>query len=249
MISAGEKKDAAKDFYKKYATGPGLGLVIVGALYILFWIMPDQIAAIQWDSRWAHNLPYAIIIFTVGLVWFHASAISRTIGVVQSLMLPITASGSFDPILMIYVTVVLLAAWCVVVAVEKGTKRIFLENWMTKRGKRWVNMHSLIICWILIAHMALVFFIGRVPQETALLAAEETVGRVGFLLYLPPENHEYATWAFDIMLLGWATIAIVEQYKIGYNIKNKPWPKWSFYWAIGTMVVAYGALVLQLHIL
>jgi hypothetical protein len=249
MMSARKAKEKAKVFYQKYAVGPGLGLVIMGALYILYWTMPDQIAAIEWDSRWGHNLPFAIIILTVGLVWFHASAISRTIGVVQSLMLPITASGSFDPILMMKVTLVILAAWCGVVAVEKGMKRVFLEKWMTDRGKRWVNMHSLILCWILIAHMSLVFFIGRVPQEAALLAAEEQVGRVGFLLYLPPENHEYATWAFDIMLLGWAIIAFVEQYKLGYNLQNKPWPKWSFYWAIGTMVVAYGAFMYQVHIL
>ena len=62
---------------------------------------------------------------------------------------------------------------------------------------------------------------------------------------LPPESHELATWAFDIGLFILITAFIWEQYKMGYNIKNNPWPKKSFYIAILVMVAALIALALQ----
>ena len=51
----------------KYKVGPGLGLIILGAAYLIWWLVFIEYAIM--DHRWAHNFAYAIIIFNVGLAW------------------------------------------------------------------------------------------------------------------------------------------------------------------------------------
>jgi hypothetical protein len=87
-----------------------------------------------------------------------------------------------------------------------------------------------------------VFLVGRVPLEAQL----ESFGTyVGFLLNLPPEALDFATWAFDVSLLIWVGIVLYEQIRMGYNLKNNPWPKASFYWVFVCMGASLIALAIQ----
>jgi hypothetical protein len=198
--------------------------------------MPFTIDTYIKENRWAHNWAFSIIIFTVGAAWYQKTPVSRTVALIQASMLPITASGSFNTLYCSFVTVGIAVAWGVVVAAERMRKKPFLELWMEKRSWNWANMHTMILCWLLLAHMAFMFFVVRVPQEAGLLTA---TSRVGFLTNLPPENHEYATWFFNISILVWAVIAIYEQFRMGYNPQNKPWPRWSFWWVFVCMIAGF----------
>ncbi len=226
-----------------YLVGPGLGLVILGLAYILWWFAgPWAWESFFKDPRWAHNWAYAIIIFNVGLAWYHKSPLSRTIAMIQSFMLPVTASGSFDTVICTIITAVIFSFWIIVVIFESQRKKSFLEEKLSKRGLLWTNMHSLIIAWLLIAHMGLMFFIVRLPLEANLMRYNVYAG---YLANLPPESFELSTWTFDIGLFVWAITAIWEQYKMGYNVQNKPWPRGSFYVAIIVMAASLLALLIQ----
>ena len=85
---------------------------------------------------------------------------------------------------------------------------------------------------------------ARIGRASLLAASPEA----GFLVNLPAENHELATWVFDIVLLVWAVIALGEQYVMGYNFQKKPWPVWSFWWAVGCVVIGMAALVVQITV-
>jgi hypothetical protein len=220
----------------RYAVGPGPGLLVLGLAYLVFWLMPFTIDVYIKENRWAHNWAFSIIIFTVGAAWYQKTALSRTIAVIQASMLPITASGSFNTLYCSFVTVGIALIWGVVVAAERMRKEPFLQAWMEKRSWSWTNMHTMILCWLLIAHMAFVFFATRVPQEAGLLTA---TARVGFLTNLPPESHDFATWFFNISILVWAILAIYEQFKMGYNPQNKPWPRLSFWWVFVSIVAGF----------
>jgi len=115
-----------------------------------------------------HNWAYAIIFITVGAAWYQKSAVSRIIAVVQAFMLPVTASGSVNTIIMTYITIIIAVIWAVVVLIERKTDKMFLKDRLQKRSWLWINMHTLIIAWLLIAHMGLVFLIGRAPMEAQL---------------------------------------------------------------------------------
>ncbi len=233
----------------KYVIGPGFGLFILGVSYLIWWIIfsveyifgpPPPIGV--GDPRWAHNWVYAIIIITIGAAWYHKSVVSRFIATVQAFMMPLTSSGSFNTFVMTYITIVIAIIWGAIVATERTRGRMFLQDRLQTRSWNWINMHSIIVSWLLIAHMGLVFLIGRFPQEAQLLPFG-----VGFLVNLPPENLELATWAFDITLIIWAILVLYEQFKVGYNMQNKLWPRWSFWWGfvcMGSSLIALGIQML-----
>ena len=240
-----ENKPAVKSESKpnKYLVGPGLGLAILGLSYILWWFAgPWAWEAFFTDPRWAHNWAYAIIIFNVGLAWFHKSSLSRTLAMIQSFMMPITGSGSINTTLCTMISAIIFAVWGIVVILEKIQGKNLFEANMKKRTLLWLNMHTLVIAWLLIAHMSLMFFIVRLPLEGQLYTYSN---HAGYLANLPPESLEFATWTFDIGLFIWAAVVLWEQFKMGYNTQNKPWPKTSFYVAIITMAASLIALLIQ----
>ncbi|MFX0071073.1 MAG: hypothetical protein ACFFAO_08280 [Candidatus Hermodarchaeota archaeon] len=227
----------------KYLVGPGFGLVIMGFAYILWWFAgPWAWESFFADPRWAHNWAYAIIIFNVGLAWYHKSPISRIIAMIQAFMLPVTGSGSFNTVICTIITIFIFIVWILVVLIEKRKDKIFFQDKISKRGMLWLNMHTLIIAWLLIGHMGLMFFIVRLPLEAQLMGYSN---RAGYLANLPPESLEFATWTFDIGLFVFTFVVLWEQFKMGYNIKEKPWPKHSFYICIIIMATSMIALLIQ----
>jgi hypothetical protein len=219
--------------------GPGFGLVFLGLSYLVFWLTPPGLEAFSIDQRWAHNWAYAIIILTVGLAWYQKTPVSRFIALVQSFMLPLTASGSFNALRMTYNCVFITGIWILVTAIERfGGKQLFQER-LAKRSWNWINLHALIVAWILIGHMALVFFVGRAPQELSLLALDAPAA---FLINLPSEYYEASTWAFNITLLMWVVVVLYEQFKMGYNIQDQSWPRWSFYFIFVSMIAGFVTL-------
>jgi hypothetical protein len=226
----------------KYLVGPGLGMIIMGLSYLVWWVMPFALDAFTQDMRWAHNWVYAIAILNIGGAWYYKSVISRVITVFQAFMLPVTASGSFDTVILTYVSAFIAILWVIVVAAEKiKGKKFFVDRFKPKTWK-WINLHTMVFTWVFIAHISLVFLIGRLPLESQLLGFGTYAG---YLINLPPESLEFATWVFDITLLAWAAIVIYEQVKIGYNFKDKPWPKLSFWWVFVCMGSSLIALLIQ----
>ena len=161
---------------------------------------------------------------------------------IQSFMLPIVGSGSFNTIILTIICAIILLIWLIILTIERKNNISLLDEKLSKRGLLWANMHTLIIAWILIAHMGLMFFIVRLPLEANLMSYSN---HAGYLANLPPESLEFATWTFDIGLFLWAAIALWEQYKMGYNVQNKPWPKYSFYVALLIMGISLLALLIQ----
>jgi hypothetical protein len=220
--------------------GPGLGLVIMGASYLLWWLVFIEYAIM--DPRWTHNIAYAIIILNVGLAWYHKTPISRLIAMIQAFMLPVTGSGAFNSVIITIITSFILIVWIFIVLLEKKNEKFFFEKKLSERGKRWLNMHTLIVAWLLIAHMGLMFFIVRLPLEAQLYSFDENAG---YLMNLPPESYELATWTYNIGLFILISVILWEQYNIGYNIKNNPWPRKSFWIVLIIMGASIVALTLQ----
>ncbi|MFX1276293.1 MAG: hypothetical protein ACFFBP_05520 [Promethearchaeota archaeon] len=225
----------------KFLIGPGFGLAFMGAFYLIWWIFIASESLIE-DPRWAHNLAYAIIILTVGLAFYKKSVVSRSIALIQSFFLPVVGSGSFNTIILTIITIVIFTSWLVVVIIEKIRDKMFLQEKLQKRTWLWLNLHTLVLAWILIAHMGLMFIIVRFPLEAELYTYDPMAA---YLANLPPESLEFGTWVFDITLFIWAVLALWEQFKMGYNIQNKPWPRYSFYMAMVCMGASLLALLIQ----
>lgn len=235
-----EEKQKPTTLKQNKLVGPGLGLIIMGASYLLWWLLFIEYALN--DPRWTHNIAYAIIILNIGLAWYHRTPLSRVTAMFQSFMLPITASGSFNSVVCTIISGVIFSIWIIIMALEKLKGKDFLEQKLSKRGNNWLNMHTIIVAWILIGHMGLMFLIVRLPLEAQLYGYGENAG---YLMNLPPESFEFATWAFNIGLFVLIAVILWEQYKLGYNMQNKPWPRKSFWVVLITMAVSLIALAIQ----
>ena len=218
--------------------GPGLGLLFMGILYLIFWISPLVYESLISDPRWSHNWVYSLILITIGASFYQKTVVSRSLALVQASLMPLTASGAFNTTLMTIIALIILIAWIFVVLVERKSNSPLLNQRISQRTQNWVNMHSLIVCWMLIAHMGLVFFIGRLPFESQLDTIGTSLGEsIGFLLNLPVERHDFVTYVFDVNLIILAVLFGYEQFKVGYNLRNKPWPRISFWFIIITIVL------------
>jgi hypothetical protein len=100
----------------------------------------------------------------------------------------------------------------------------------------------MVLAWILIAHMGLMFLIVRLPFEAELYSYHPLAG---YLANLPPESLEFGTWVFDITLFIFAVVVLIEQFKMGYNVKDNPWPKGSFYMVLICMGTSLISLLIQ----
>lgn len=224
----------------KYQIGPGFGFFLLGLIYLVFWLMPFALEAYIEDPRWAHNWAYAIIIMTIGASFHHKSITSRIIALIQSFMMPVTASGLVNTLLMAVLTTIIISIWAIVVFIERRSSKLFFQERISKRTWQWSTMHSLIISWILFAHMGLLFFFVRLPFEAQLDHIGTWLGQyLAFLNYLPPERRELVTYVFDINLIILAILFGYEQFKMGYNIKNKPWPRISFWYIWVTVAMGF----------
>ena len=242
MAEESKKDTVEEQDTNKYLVGPGLGIIIVGVSYLIWWLMPFAFDAYSQDMRWAHNWVYAIVILNVGIAWYYKSVVSRIVVVFQAFLLPVTASGSFDTLILTYISAFIAFLWVLTVTIEKVRRKKFLKERCELKIWNWINLHTMIFTWVLIAHISLVFLIGRLPLESQLLGFGTYAG---YLVNLPPESLEFATWTFDITLIAWAGIVLYEQVKIGYNYKNKPWPKFGFWWIFVVMGSSLIALLIQ----
>ncbi|MHA1949091.1 MAG: hypothetical protein ACXAAO_00175 [Candidatus Thorarchaeota archaeon] len=221
--------DAGLTPQNRYQIGPGLGLLLMGIMYLVFWLLPFTLESLTEDARWSHNWVYSLIIITIGASFYQKSVISRAIAMVQASLMPLTASGAFNTTLMTLAALLILSVWIVVVLIERRNNSPLLGQRISQRTQTWVTMHSLIVCWMLIAHMGLVFFIGRLPFESQLDTIGTGLGEsIGFLINLPLERYDLVTYVFDINLIILAVLFGYEQFKVGYNLKDNPWPKISF---------------------
>lgn len=223
-------QEASVDKPNKYQIGPGLGLLLMGIMYLVFWLMPFTIEAYIADPRWAHNWTYALIFMTLGASFYQKTVASRFIALLQASLMPLTASGLFNTNLMTLIALVIGLVWIIVVLIERRNNAPLLDHRLSKRNQNWVNMHSLVVGWLLLAHMGLVFFISRLPFEAQLDTIGTSVGQIlGFLLNLPAERFDLVTYVFDVNIIILAVLFIYEQFKMGYNPRNDPWPRTSFW--------------------
>ncbi|MFX1521675.1 MAG: hypothetical protein ACFFCD_17350, partial [Promethearchaeota archaeon] len=214
--------------------GPGLGLVALGLIYFVWYIMPFSIEYLQRKPLAIHNWGYSMIFLTVGLAWYQKSILTRTIALVQASIMPILSSGSVNPFITVALDFVILAVFGAVMVIERNRGKGFFQERLQKRTWEWLNMHLLVFSWILIMHIGFVFLVVRAPQEIDLLRIGPNAG---WLKNYTPELHEISTWTFDIALIAWGIIVLYEQFKMGYNFKNAPWPRWSF-WGIFAAIAA-----------
>ncbi|TXT65983.1 MAG: membrane protein of unknown function [Promethearchaeota archaeon] len=237
-----KKEEKEKELESNKLIGPGLGLIILGVVYFVWYIMPFSFEYLNEKPLAIHNWGYSMIFLTAGLGWYQKSIVARVIVFFQTSLLPFLASGSFNPLVIVILTFIILGLFLIIVLIERKRGDPFFKERLKVRTWNFLNMHLLIVSWILIMHIGFVFLVQRAPQEIDLL----WIGpNAGWLQYYTAEIHEISTWTFDIAIILWGITVLYEQFTLGYNFKNNPWPRWSFYMIFIAIGVGLLGLLIQ----
>jgi len=203
----------------------GTGLLILGILWILFWLGPAM-PLYEADIRWGHNFVMPILFITVGIAYYSRCLACQFFAVISSfLTVPLfLAMWWYADVL--YISLVLLAVLIILYLLERTGKFKILQP--NPRLKAWEKIHFLNFAYIGLAHMPLIFFLLRwgLPDTSPFL----------------PVEHEMSTSIFNITLLILVPLAAMERYvkKIG----NFSVPKIVFVWTILMIIFPMISIIL-----
>jgi hypothetical protein len=185
------------DYYKYLSSGNGI--LILGILWLLFWIGP-AFFLFQEDPRWGHNFAIPILFIIVGIAYNTNKNSCQLIAAIASyLTIPIfLAFWAWDTAT--YISTGFLILLLLFYLIEKS-RDIELIN-PNKRLNFWLKKHLMTFAYIGLLHMTLIFFFVRWYNPEP------------FLKYLPVEHH-VSTSSFNVMLAVLTIFAIAER-----NIKK-----------------------------
>jgi hypothetical protein len=198
----------------------GNGILILGVIWLLFWIGP-AFSLFEEDSRWGHNYAIPILFITVGLA-YNVNKIScqLTAAIGSYLTIP-TLLDLWPWDLATIIASLFLAIFCILYLIERKRKTELINP--KRRLKAWLKMHLMTLAYFGLLHMTFIFFFVRWNNSAA------------FENYLPYEFEDWDTISFNAMLPILVVFAIMERFvkKIGMF----PVPKAGFIWSILMIII------------
>ena len=197
----------------------GLGLLLQGVLWLVVWLRVFFIFFL-FDPRWGHNFAFAIIFITVGLAYYIRKTSCRLVAVASAFLIVPTEMAYWSWEIATEATIVLFIVMIILYAVERMRKTELVSP--TTRLRAWLKVHLMNFAYLGLAHMPLIFFVGRWPNQER------------FAEYLPKE-FELPTIVFNLMLLVLAILGIGERYSS--HVGRLRVSKIGFVWSILMIVV------------
>ena len=197
----------------------GTPLVLMGAMWLYLWVFPWYDAYV-FDPRWGHNFAEAQAFLAVGLAYFVGRLISKWLAFLASLLI-IVAALALLPVAVTAVTgAVLLVLIIVDMIVERGRKDD-LGRPASRRLTVWLQKHLPRFSHTLLMHLALIYFLVRLPSGT----------------YEP----DVVTKVFDGMTIPFFLLALMEQpVKV---IRGVSIARVGFFWGMLTILVSILLLI------
>jgi len=195
----------------------GTPLLLMGAMWLLLWVFPWR-EAYLYDPHWGHNYAESLAFICVALAYFNRRLLSHALGLLAAgliipaslELLPHGATGAALALLII-----------LDILLERGRKDD-LGQPSNRRLAFWLKRHLLILAFILLGHLALLYFFVRLPAGTY-----ET---------------DLVTKVYDAMLIVFIILAILE------GVVQRLWGARTslvgFFWGMLTIIIA---LIILFH--
>ncbi len=212
--------DWARTTVTKYLN-VGTPLVLMGALWLYLWVFPWHQAYV-YDPRWGHNYAEALAFLAVGLAYFNRRFMSDVlVFLAATLIIPASLELLPHPVTAI-VGGVLVALIILDMIIERGREND-LGQPSNKRLRFWLKNHLLRFAYIMLGHLALTYFLVRLPGGTY-----ET---------------ELVTKVYDGMLVPFIILALLEGSVRALG--GIPTARLGFFWGMLTMLVSLILLINQ----
>ena len=199
----------------------GTPLVLMGALWLYLWVFPWYEAYV-YDPRWGHNYAEALAFLAVGLAYFNRRFISDVLAfLAATLIIPSSLELLPHPVTAIAGGV--LAVLIILdMIVERGRKDD-LGQPSNRRLNFWLKGHLLRFAYVMLGHLALTYFLVRLPAGTY-----ET---------------DLVTKVYDGMLIPFVLLALLEGSVRALG--GIPTAQLGFFWGMLTMLVSLILLINQ----
>jgi hypothetical protein len=153
----------AKTTVAKYVN-VGTPLVLMGAMWLYLWVFPWYRTYIH-NPHWGHNYAEALAFLAVGLAYFNRRLISDMLALLASTLI-IPASLELLPHPMTAIAGGVLVALIILdMIVERGRKDD-LGQPSNRRLNFWLKGHLLRFAYVILGHLALTYFLVRLPGGT-----------------------------------------------------------------------------------
>jgi hypothetical protein len=202
-----------KTVVEKYVN-VGTPLVLMGAMWLYLWAFPWREAYFG-DPRWGHNYAESMAFLAVGLALFNRRLVSDWLSLLSALLIvPVSLELWPVPVTAI-VAAVLVVLVIVDMIVERGREKDLLQP-TNRRLTFWLKRHLLRFAFLMLAHLALIYYFVR----------------------LPPGTYEdvLVTKVYDAMLIVLMVLAMLEG--AVKQLWSTPTPVLSFFWGMLMTIIS-----------
>jgi hypothetical protein len=142
----------------------GTPLVLMGAMWLYLWVLPWRVWYID-DPRWGHNYAEALAFLAVGLAYFNRRLVSDVLALLASLLI-IPASLEIVPPPVTGIAGAMLAILIIIDMLVERRRETDLGQPSNRRLGFWLKGHILRFAYVMLGHLALVYFVVRLPYGT-----------------------------------------------------------------------------------
>lgn len=220
-------------FREKYLNG-GTALVLMGAQWLYLWAVPWYQSYVN-NPHWGHNYAEALAFLSIGLAYFNRRLVSYILAFVATLLI-IPASLELLPH---SVTAIAGAVLVTLIIIDMSVERKHSQDWGQPANQRltfWLKKHLPRFSYIMLAHMALLYFFVRLPAgtyETDLVTKVFDGMTFPFVIMLLLEDMSGIARGSLVKVLGffWGMAAIIVSLGL---LSNQPetWPHMAFTLAV-----------------
>jgi hypothetical protein len=210
----------ARTITEKYIN-VGTPLVLMGGLWLYLWVF-QWYDAYLFDPRWGHNYLESTAFLIAGLAYFNRRLISHYLSFAAATMIVPVSLALLPHSITAIVGGVLLLLTIVDMFAERG-RETDLAKPSNRRLSFFLERHVPRFTYIMLAHLALIYFLVRLPGGTY-----ET---------------DLVTKVYDAALIPLVILALLET-----SVKKLgaiPVRRLSFFWGMGTIIVSLILLIDQ----
>ena len=199
----------------------GTPSVLMGALWLYLWVFPWYESYV-YDPHWGHNYAEALAFFVVGLAYFNRRLLSDVLSLLAALLI-LPASLELLPHPVTAIIGAVLAGLTILDMVVERKRETDLGQPAGRRLTFWLKKHLPRFAYVMLGHLALIYFLVRLP-----LGTYET---------------DLVTKVYDAMSIVFVVFALLEEPVP--NLWGMPTAWIGFFWGMLTMIVSLILLINQ----
>ena len=207
-------------FVEKYLNG-GTVLVLMGAQWLYLWTFPWYQSYIN-NPQWGHNYAEAIAFLSIGLAYFNRRLLSYILAFLATLLIPPASLELLPHSLTAITDAVLLMLIILDMFIERKRQQDLLQS-SNRQLTFWLKKHLPRLSFIMLAHLALLYFFVRLPSGT-------------YETDLVTKVYDGMLFPFVILLLLEDMTGIADGARARYL---------GFFWGMATMLVSLVLLLSQ----